>query len=412
MDSPLYITSEIGKLKTILLCRPGEELESLMPEYLADLLFDDIPDLKVAQQEHEAFVKALTDRDVEVVFLEDLTTEALSDPEVKSNFVWDMLYNSKQGERYITETLYNYLQSMETSHMVRKLMAGVRKDEIAAIRSGPKQLHEMLLRDPYPFYLDPMPNILFTRDPQAVIGNGLTINKMHFPARRRESLFIKYVIQHHSRFAGRNVPVWYSRDSKFSIEGGDELVLSKDTVAIGVSQRTTPEAIEIVASRLLGEGGFSQVIAVEIPKERRFMHLDTVLTMIDRDKFTIHPSIQDNNGKMNLFVLTRNADNGELHVKHRANLIEVLSETLGIHDPKLLPCGGGDVVASAREQWNDGSNTLAIAPGVVITYRSNRVTNDLLRENGVEVIEVPGSELGKARGGPRCMSCPMVREDI
>jgi len=409
MDSPLYITSEIGKLNTVLLHRPGEELENLTPEYLKELLFDDIPYLKIAQEEHDAFAKALKDNGTEVLYLDQLTTEALQDPHIRAQFVSEMLQNSKQSDRDITGALYEYLQSMETLSLVRKIMAGVRKDEIES-PGGAKHLHEML-DDSYPFYLDPMPNLYFTRDPAAVIGQGLTINKMHYPARRRESLFMKYIIEHHPRFADTRIPTWYTRDKRFSVEGGDILVLSKDTVAIGISERTSAEAIETIADRLLGEGGFQQVIAIEIPRIRAFMHLDTVFTMIDHDKFSIHPAIEDGKGKMNIFVLARNLDHGYVRVKRRSDLTEVLCEALGKNRITLLPCGNGDVIASAREQWNDGSNTLAIAPGVVVTYDRNYVSNQLMREHGLDVIEVPGAELGRGRGGPRCMSMPLKREE-
>ena len=422
MGSPLYITSEIGKLKTVLLHRPGGELENLTPDYLSDLLFDDIPYLKVAQEEHDAFAKVLRNHGAEVLYLDKLTTEALESPDTKSRFIRDILNNSAQGDRdyiandyvtgdHITEALYNHLQPMETLDMVHKIMAGVRKDELPIAHDGPKQLHEML-GDTYPFYLDPMPNLYFTRDPSAAIGNGLTINKMHFPARRRESLFMKYIIEHHPRFDQYDIPAWFTRDSNSSVEGGDIAVLNKNTVTIGISQRTAAESIEAIADKLLSEGGFSQVIAIEIPKIRAFMHLDTVFTMVDFDKFTIHPAIEDNKGKMNIFVLTRNSDSGRLHVKRRSDLTDVLCEVLGKNHITLIPCGGGDIIASAREQWNDGSNTLAIAPGVVVTYDRNYVSNALIRKHGLEVIEVPGAELGRGRGGPRCMSMPLVREEV
>jgi len=411
MDSPLYITSEIGKLKTILLHRPGAEVENLTPEYLAELLYDDIPFLQIAQEEHDAFANALRKRGIEVLYLDELTKEALVDPSVRAQFVSEMIQNSKQGSQNITQTLYEYLQSMDTMDMIHKTMAGVRKDEVEA-PGGAKQLHEML-DDAYPFYLDPMPNLDFPRDPAAVIGHGLTINKMRFPARRRESLYIQYIIDNHPQFADRGIPKWYTRDQKFSVEGGDILVLSKHAVAIGISQRTSPEAIESIAERILSEGGFKQVIAIEIPKLRMFMHLDTVFTMIDHDKFSVHSFvIEEGRRKMNIFNITRNFDNGKLQIRRRADLNEVLCEALGKNRIEFIPCGGGDIIAGPREQWNDGSNTLAIAPGVVVTYDRNHVTNNLLRQHGIEVIEVPSSELCKARGGPRCMSMPLIREDV
>ncbi len=409
---PIHITSEIGKLKVVVLHRPGEELENLTPDYLTDLLFDDIPYLEVAQKEHDAFAQVLRDHGVEVLYLDQLVTEALSTEQLREQFVDEMLAASKQGSRRVTKVLRQFLLDLPTNAMVRKIMAGVRKDEITLPPDQHQQLHNMIEKNHYPFYLDPMPNLYFTRDPAAAIGHGLTINKMHWPARRRESLFMRYIIDHHPRFAGRNVPVWYDRHEKFSIEGGDELVLSSEVMAIGVSERTTAEAIEKMAMKLFAGSNFKKVIAMEIPKSHAFMHLDTVFTMIDRDKFTIHPEIRDRGGKMNCFVLEKVEGQPFPRITHETDLEHVLRVALGLPSVTLIECGGGDPIAAAREQWNDGSNTLAIAPGVVVTYDRNYVTNQKLREQGIQVIEVGGAELGRGRGGPRCMSMPLVREDV
>lgn len=419
--NPIHITSEIGKLKTVILHRPGAELENLTPEYLTDLLFDDIPYLEEAQREHDDFANVLRSRGVEVLYLDELVTESLATQELREKFVDDMLASSKQEDRRVTQSLRQYLLNMSTNDMVRKIMAGVRKDEITLPPEHHRQqLHErvehssqaFLLKSRYPFYLDPMPNLYFTRDPAAAIGDGLTINKMRWPARRRESLFMRYIIDHHPRFADHNVPVWYNRTQRFSIEGGDELVLSNEVMAIGVSERTTAEAIEAMATKLFAGSSFKKVIAMEIPKSHAFMHLDTVFTMIDYDKFTIHPEIRDRGGKMNCYVLEKVEGQKYPKITHETDLEHVLRVALSLPEVKLIECGGGDPIAAAREQWNDGSNTLAIAPGVVVTYDRNYVTNQKLREAGVEVIEIKGSELGRGRGGPRCMSMPIVREDI
>lgn len=410
----LHINSEIGRLKTILVHRPGAELENLTPDYLPQLLFDDIPYLEKAQQEHDTFTQVLRDHGVEVLYLDQLVVESLSDDAIRQQFVHEMLHASKQGDGRITNALRDYLHGMDTPAMVRKIMAGVRKSEVAMDTSGTRLLHEMVLHDNYPFYLDPMPNLYFTRDPSAVIGQGLTINRMHWPARRRESMFMEYIIAHHPRFAGKDIPVWYDRNNRFSMEGGDELVLSSEVMAIGISERTTPEAIEKVAMKLFADSGFKKVLAIEIPKKNHaFMHLDTVFTMIDYEKFTIHPAIQDAGGSLSIFVLTPDENKpGEVRIQHVTNLTQALQEALRRDRIELIPCGGDDPIAAAREQWNDGSNTLAIAPGVVVTYDRNYVSNQLLRDHGLEVIEVPGAELGRGRGGPRCMSMPLVREDL
>ena len=387
-------------------------MENLIPDYLTDLLFDDIPYLELAQREHDAFADALRSRDVEVLYLDQLATEAINSEALREQFVDEMLAASKQGSRRVTQTLRSFLLDLPTHAMIRKIMAGVRKDEITLPPEHHQQLHDMVEKDHYPFYLDPMPNLYFTRDPAAAIGSGLTINKMKYPARRRESLFMRYIIDHHPRFAEATVPVWYNRDEKFSMEGGDELVLSKDTLAIGISQRTTAEAIETMAMELFAGSDFKRVITMEIPKSHAFMHLDTVFTMIDHDKFTIHPEIRDNGGKINTFILEKVEGQKFPRITHDTDLEHVLRTALSLPAVTLIECGGGDRIAAAREQWNDGSNTLAIAPGVVVTYDRNYVTNQKLRDHGIEVIEVSGSELGRGRGGPRCMSMPLVREDI
>ena len=410
---PLHITSEIGKLKTVLVHRPGAELENLTPNYLKDLLFDDIPYLKVAQEEHDNFTNILRDRGVEVLYLDQLSAEALSDDIVRTDFIKEMVHASKQGDRYVTNHIIEYLESMSPIDMVHCVMSGLRKSDLPIPDEHVQQLHRMVEGDSYPFYLDPMPNLYFTRDPSAVIGNGLTLNKMHWPARRRESMFMEYIIKNHPRFTGHDVPVWYNRDARFSMEGGDILVLSNDTVAIGISERTAPESIETLACNLFHRSHYKKIMAIEIPvKSHAFMHLDTVFTMIDRNKFTIHPEILNGGGKLNMYILE--CQEGEIYPKitKYTDVVETLGMILGRDDIELIQVGGGDQIVAAREQWNDGSNTLAIAPGVVVTYDRNYVSNQLLREKGVEVIEVSGAELGRGRGGPRCMSMPLVREDI
>ncbi|MGM9926815.1 MAG: arginine deiminase [Bacillus sp. (in: firmicutes)] len=410
MTYPIHVTSEIGKLKTVLLKRPGKELENLTPEYLPQLLFDDIPYLKVIQQEHDFFAKTLRDQDVEVLYLNDLVEESLHNEELRTEFVERMLQESKTHVNGSFAHLKEYLLSFSNKEMIEKIMSGVRKNEISI--SKKTHLHE-LMEEHYPFYLDPMPNLYFTRDPAASIGNGLTINHMRQPARQRESLFMEYIIKHHPRFAGHDVPVWLDRNYDFPIEGGDELVLSEEVIAIGVSERSSAKAIERLARNLFAkQDKIKKVLAIEIPNCRAFMHLDTVFTMIDRNMFTIHPGIQDSDGKMNVYILEKGTEEDNVTITHRTDLQETLKEVLKLDELVLIPCGGGDEIVSAREQWNDGSNTLAIAPGVVVTYDRNYVSNDLLRQHGVKVIEVLSSELSRGRGGPRCMSMPIVREDI
>ncbi len=410
LKHPIHVTSEIGTLRTVMLKRPGKEVENLVPEFLQRLLFDDIPYLPIIQREHDYFAETLKNRGIEVLYLEKLVTEAISNTEIKKQFVDDILRESHANVNGAAKVLRDYLLSFPTAEMVDKIMSGVLKKEIEASRKT--HLYE-LMEDHYPFYLDPMPNLYFTRDPAASIGNGLSINKMREPARRRESLFMEYIIQHHPRFAGHDIPVWLDRDYEFPIEGGDELILNDEVIAIGVSSRTSARAIEKLALNLFKKNSsFKKVLAVEIPKCRAFMHLDTVFTMVDHDKFTIHPAIQGPQGNMNVYILEKGPDEEHVTISHRSNLQEALKEALKLSELILIPCGGGDEIASSREQWNDGSNTLAIAPGVVVTYDRNYISNDLLRQYGIEVIEVLSSELSRGRGGPRCMSMPIIRDDL
>lgn len=405
--SYINLYSEIGKLNRVMLHRPGQEVENLIPEYLGRLLFDDIPYLKVAREEHDAFAKILKDNGTEVVYLEELATEALNDETVKREFLKEFILESGISSPALTEAVTNYLLSMETRKMVDKVMAGVRKEEI---NFNEKTSLIELMTDDYPFYLDPMPNLYFTRDPGAAMGNGLVINVMKTQARRRETLFLKYVHQYHDNFKNDNIPLWYNRNDMFSSEGGDELVLSDKVLAIGVSERTSAEAVEAIAKNLFNSNtSFEKVLAFDIPNCRAFMHLDTVFTMVDYDKFTIHPGIE---GPLSVYELTKGS-NGGLNIKHNTNPLEkTLAESLGIDNVDLIRCGGGDVIIAGREQWNDGSNTLAIAPGKVVTYERNYVSNELLDKAGVQVFTMPSAELSRGRGGPRCMSMPLHRDNI
>ena len=286
-----------------------------------------------------------------------------------------------------------------------KTMAGINLQEL------PQQHTNLLVdmvSDRTKLVCAPMPNLYFTRDPGACVGEGINIHRMHTPARKRESLLLKYMFLYNRDFAAQDNKMWYDLSDSYSIEGGDVLVLSKDIVAIGLSERTTVSGAETFARKLLQNSDFKKVLAFDIPETRAFMHLDTVFTMVDYDKFTIHPGIM---GPLTVFEITPDGKGGTKIRERNEDLESVLSEYVG-QAVKLIPCGGGDRIAAEREQWNDGSNTLCIAPGRVITYERNYVTNDLLAKHGLDVLTVPSAELSRGRGGPRCMSCPVNRDDL
>jgi arginine deiminase len=407
MGLTIDVTSEIGALKKVMLHRPGKEVENLVPEYLGRLLFDDIPYIKVAVEEHDAFAQLLRHNGVEVLYLENLAADAICNDTIKTEFINEFLTESGIVSKKVFDALKEYLIKMPPQELIYTVMAGIRKEVISL--NGDNLLSE-LAGDEYAFYLDPMPNLYFTRDPAAAIGRGISINRMNTEARRRETLFIKYIYKYNPLFSGQDIPLWYNRDNRFSIEGGDQLVLSSSTIAIGCSERTSPEGIESFASNLFDEHEeFKRILVFDIPKCRAFMHLDTVFTMIDFDKFTIHPGISPT---LQVFEITKGS-NGGLNIKNEnTSLKEALKKALHLPAVQLIECGGGDRIIAGREQWNDGSNTLAIAPGTVITYDRNYVTNDILDTNGIKVLPIKSSELSRGRGGPRCMSMPLNRERL
>ena len=409
MRSPIHVKSEIGKLKTVILKRPCREIENLTPEYLTELLFDDIPYLPLMQEEHDAFARALKEQGVEVLYLEKLMEEALKTDEQKETFIDSFLSESNYLYGYTLNKVKDYLLSYSTDRVIRRIMGGIRTDEVS-MRTE-KSLLALTLS--YPFYVSPMPNLYFTRDPAASIGNGISLSRMKESARRKESKFMKFIVEHHPRFKDAGVPIWLDRDYRYSIEGGDILMLSKEVVAIGISERTTAAAIEHIAKNLFAkQTEITKVLAVDIPKKRAFMHLDTVFTMVDYNKFSIHPEILDKNGEAETYILEKGDSDTTLKITALRDVKDALKQVLDLDEIEFIPCAGGDRIAAPREQWTDGSNTLSIAPGVVITYDRNVITNKLLREHGIEVIEVPSAELSRGRGGPRCMSMPIVREDI
>ncbi|WP_030075287.1 arginine deiminase [Streptococcus agalactiae] len=405
---PIHVFSEIGKLKKVMLHRPGKEIENLMPDYLERLLFDDIPFLEDAQKEHDAFAQALRNEGVEVLYLENLAAESLTNQEIREQFIDEYIgeanVRGRATKKAIRELLLNIKDNKE---LIEKTMAGIQKSELPEIPSSEKGLTDLVEYN-YPFAIDPMPNLYFTRDPFATIGNGVSLNHMFSETRNRETLYGKYIFTHHPEYGGK-VPMVYDREETTRIEGGDELVLSKDVLAVGISQRTDAASIEKLLVNIFKQNlGFKKVLAFEFANNRKFMHLDTVFTMVDYDKFTIHPEIE---GDLRVYSVTY--ENQDLHIEEeKGDLAVLLAKNLGVEKVELIRCGGDNLVAAGREQWNDGSNTLTIAPGVVVVYNRNTITNAILESKGLKLIKINGSELVRGRGGPRCMSMPFEREDL
>ena len=405
----ICVKNEIGALKKVLLHRPGKELEHLVPEELERLLFDDIPYLTLARQEHDTFAAILLGQGTEVVYLEDLMADTLkANPGLREIFIRLFLREGGPFAQNHEKELFDMLTSLtDDRELVLKTMSGVTTEEMRdKLCAGPLT---DLTRERRQFVLDPIPNLYFTRDPFASIGYGVSLHRMYSVTRCRETIYGDFIMRFHPDYTGK-VPFYYDRSDPFHIEGGDILNLREDLLAIGLSQRTSPEGIELLARRLFQDESCAvqRILVLDIPNMRAFMHLDTVFTQVDRDKFTIHPDILSS---LRIYELRRSGKEmlaRELNVP----LEDVLREALSLENVTLIRCGGKDNIASAREQWNDGSNTLCIAPGKVIVYNRNYVTNEILRSYGLEVFEMPSSELARGRGGPRCMSMPLIRDEL
>lgn len=400
------VKSEIAPLRRVLLHRPGEELLNLTPNTLEELLFDDIPYLKVAQEEHDAFAQALREEGVEVVYLEDLMAEVLDlNPDLRDEFLSQFIYEAGiRTERY-RKVICDFLceNYPDSKQLVLKTMAGVNLQELHTDKTN--SLVD-LVSDASKMVVAPMPNLYFTRDPFAMIGNGVSINRMYSVTRNRETIYGEYIFKHHSDF--QDVPEYYSRYNTFHIEGGDILNINEHVLAIGISQRTEPDAIDQIAKNIFAsDSPIDTVLAFNIPNTRAFMHLDTVFTQIDHDKFTVHPGIL---GPLSVFEITPDGEGGIKVREMEETLEKVLARYVGM-PVELIPCGGGSRIAAEREQWNDGSNTLCLRPGTIVVYQRNDVTNEILNKHGLTVLEMPSAELSRGRGGPRCMSMPLIRAE-
>ena len=411
----INVRSAIGTLKKVLLHRPGNELLNLTPDTLTRLLFDDIPFLPEAQKEHDEFAGILRDNGIEVVYLEDLMAEVLQlSDEILEKFIRQFIYEAGIKTPKYKHLVYEYLRSfVNKKELVLKTMEGIKILEInRAAREIEKSLVD-LVSEESDFLADPMPNLYFTRDPFASAGNGIILNRMYSVTRSRETIYAEFIFNYHPEYKGK-VDKYYDRYLPYHIEGGDVLNLNEHILAVGISQRTEPGAIDQLAKNIFKNPNSSidTILAFNIPSSRAFMHLDTVFTQIDYDKFTYHPGIMET---LQVFEITEGdipESDEDLNVKEiKGSLSEILERYLG-RKITLIPCAGGEKTSSEREQWNDGTNTLCIAPGVVVVYNRNNITNNILREAGIKVYEMTSAELSRGRGGPRCMSMPLVREDL
>ncbi|NLV85053.1 MAG: arginine deiminase [Spirochaetales bacterium] len=409
MQHSIHVSSEIGALRAVLLHRPGSELESLTPRYLDSMLFEDIPFLAQMQEEHDQFARVLTDHGCLVYYVSDLLKEVLEYPQLQKQAIDYLIESSHIVSPDLGHIIREHLEGYSPGELASCCIAGLRKAQV-----DPKIKKKTLsyyIRDAYPYYISPLPNLYFTRDPATVVKDGISINLMKTEARRRERWIMSMITKTHPLFA--SVPIHADYSANSSIEGGDILMLSESCAIVGSSARTEVWAIEAFARTMMapkeskGEG-LDQVLVIQIPYTRAYMHLDTVFTMVDRDAFCMYGGIE---ASVKVFSITKGRRD-TLNIHEEPNLRSALKKALSVPSVRIIRASGDDAIAADREQWNDSNNTLAIDCGTVITYRRNIISNETLEKNGVTVIPIQGSELVRGRGGPRCMSMPLCRDQI
>jgi arginine deiminase len=398
-------TSEVGRLRTVMLHRPGPELRRLTPRNNDQLLFDGVPWVARAQDEHDAFAQALRDRDVEVLHLDKLLTDILVIPAARAELIGAAVDDPRLGAS-LQRAATTHLAWLSPEDLSATLIAGLAHNEL---RGGRGLAYEVMDRSD--FVVPPLPNLLFTRDSSVWVGDEVAVTSLAMPARHRESTITAAIYTHHPRFAG--VEQLYSSDLEH-LEGGDVLLLADGVVAVGVGERTTPGGAERLARRVFARGLATTVLVVPIAQQRATMHLDTICTMVDVDAMVMYPVVADSLMAWTVTApegLGDDADEVELSVAGPQPFVDAAAAAMGIDRLRVIDTGL-DPVTAEREQWDDGNNTLALAPRLAVAYERNTVTNAALEANGIEVVAIAGSELGSGRGGPRCMSCPVQRDPL
>ncbi|WP_112463128.1 arginine deiminase [Vibrio variabilis] len=405
--SKLYVGSEVGQLRRVLLNRPERALTHLTPSNCHELLFDDVLAVEAAGEEHDAFASTLRSQDVEVLLLHDLLVETLAVDDARAWLLDTQISDFRYGPIFASE-LRQYLAQMDNEHLATVLLGGLAYSELPI--KTPSILQKM--SRPLDFVIEPLPNHLFTRDTSCWVYGGVSLNPMMKPARQRETNHLRAIYRWHPTFAGQDFIKYFGDEDlhydNANIEGGDVLVIGKGAVLIGISERTTPQGVENLAASLFKSGQASQVIAIDLPKHRSCMHLDTVMTHMDVDTFSVYPEII--NDKLDTWRLTP-SNNGQMQVEKLPNYLKALESALDVDQLKIITTGGDNYEAE-REQWNDANNVLTVKPGVVIGYERNVYTNEKYDKAGIQVLTIPGNELGRGRGGARCMSCPIERDGI